>query len=79
MINGNHGTPVMAQHGSAKMKPRPSRVLMRSIVKWAACIVTWLVTLPKFNRQSPLKSYRNPIGKDGLPTIMAFRGELGVL
>ena len=72
MISGNHGTPVMAQHGSTTMKPRPSRALMRSIVKWAACIVTWLNTLPKFN-SSPLKSYRTPIGKHGLPTII-FQG-----
>ena len=33
------------------------------------------LTLRKFN-SSPLKSYRDPIGKDHLPTIMAFRGEL---
>ena len=30
---------------------------------------------PKFN-SLPLKSYRAPIGKDRLPTAMAFRGEL---
>ena len=32
----------------------------------------YLLTLPKFN-SSPLKSYRNPIGKDRLPTII-FQG-----
>ena len=41
MINGNNGTPV-PKHGRTTMKPKPSRALMRSIVKWAACIVTWL-------------------------------------
>ena len=33
------------------------------------------LTLPKFN-SSPLKSYRNPIGKDRLPTTIFFKGEL---
>ena len=34
-----------------------------------------MYTLPKFNCW-PLKGYRNPIGKDRLQTIMAFRCEL---
>ena len=34
-----------------------------------------LYTHLKFN-SSPLKSYRNPMGKDRFPTTMAFRGEL---
>ena len=34
-----------------------------------------LTTPPKFN-SSPLKSYRNPIGKDRLPFPPFFRGEL---
>ena len=47
------------------------------IVCWSRstlyCIQLILVTLPKFDSSS-LKSYRNPIGKDRLPTTMAFRG-----
>ena len=35
------------------------------------------VTPPKFN-SSPLKSYRNPIGEDRLPTIHLCRGKLAV-
>ena len=43
--------------------------------------ITWVsqrfwsleVLLPKFNSKSPLKSYRNPIGKDRLPTTIYQR------
>ena len=44
MINGNNGTRVM-KRGSTTMKPGLSKSLMRSIVKWAVCIVTWLQNL----------------------------------
>ena len=54
------------------------------LAEWSAHLITCdpknevflfllgFTTLPKFN-SSPLKSYRNPIGKDRLPTII-FRG-----
>ena len=34
--------------------------------------LSWEYNLPKFN-SSPMKSYRNPIGKAGLPTTI-FQG-----
>ena len=67
----------------------PIRMLVHSLVllaEWSAHLITCdpkatrssfllgFTTLPKFN-SSPLKSYRNPIGKDRLPTII-FRGKL---
>ena len=47
--------------------------LIFSLSSGAHMLVPFRATLPKFN-SSPPKSCRDPIGKDHLPTTMAFRG-----
>ncbi len=59
---------------SRHVKKKQRRVYSRETT-----MTTWRrpLTPPKFN-SSPMKSYRNPIGKDRLPFPPFFRGKLAV-